>query len=83
MNVLVVIILILTALLAACLGFGCFYLNEERKKAEKEKEAIINAEKAKTETKESMETGDDSADFDTSVNILHELVKASHRGNSS
>lgn len=49
--------------------------NKKIKQQEKQTDAVIKEQGVKNELKESMETGDDSADFDTSLDILHNLAK--------
>lgn len=52
-----------------------FIILDKKRKLEKEKQRIIEETKKKNELKESIETGNDNADFDTSINILHNLSK--------
>ena len=73
------------AALAAICGLWIFFdlkIHAIRKAWEHDVEEMENENRKKNGLKESMESGDDSSDFDTSLDILRDLAAKRRRSDS-
>ena len=69
---------IIGIILAVCiclLGVFCCYLNYLERKAKKSEHIKEQERKKKNEDKESMESGNNLVDFNTSIELLHKYSK--------
>lgn len=65
---------IVIAVLSLAFVFMCLYMNKLLREKDKQIQEEQDVQKQKNEQKESMETGDNRTDFDTSLNLLHDLA---------
>lgn len=75
MNIWLHIVVIAVSILIIVFGALTVVYCIEQKKLEKKEMQKRKKEREKNEKKESMETGNNSRDFDASIDIMHELAK--------